>query len=128
MNSAPALSVQITMARGMVRVASLVSSDSVETASNPRKERHRMAAPAATAVNWKSWEMKGCSGLMLCARPEIVRKLMIAKVITNSAWMPTSTLFSPAAILMPMTLSAVTRAMATTMTPQIGICGRAALI
>ena len=34
------------IARGTVRVGSFASSESVDTASNPRKDRHRIAAPA----------------------------------------------------------------------------------
>ena len=43
------ISVQSMMARGMSRVGSRVSSESVETASKPRNDRHRMAAPARIA-------------------------------------------------------------------------------
>ena len=42
----PDTTVAIMMAFGTVRVGSFASSDSVDTASNPRKDRHRIAAPA----------------------------------------------------------------------------------
>ena len=43
--------VAIMIARGTLRVGSLASSESVETASNPRKDRHSTAAPAAMTPN-----------------------------------------------------------------------------
>src|SRR5882757_6948592 len=45
-NMSPHTTVAIMIALGTVRVGSLASSDSVETASNPRKDKHRIAAPA----------------------------------------------------------------------------------
>ena len=46
MKISPDTMVAIMIACGTVRLASLASSDSVDTASNPRKDRHRIAAPA----------------------------------------------------------------------------------
>ena len=46
MKMIPEATVAMMIACGTVRLASLASSDSVDTASNPRKDRHRMAAPA----------------------------------------------------------------------------------
>ena len=45
MNSSPAPIVTIMIARGTVRRESFASSESVETESNPRNDRHRIAAP-----------------------------------------------------------------------------------
>src|SRR6478672_6825637 len=50
-NMTPAVIVAIMMARGTLRVGSLASSDSVDTASKPRNDRHRIAAPASTGFN-----------------------------------------------------------------------------
>src|SRR5690625_7517555 len=47
----PPVIVAMMIARGTVRFGSLASSDSVETASKPRKDRHRIAAPAMTLSN-----------------------------------------------------------------------------
>src|SRR5882757_600716 len=44
----PETTVEIMMALGTLRIGSFASSDSVEIASNPRNDRHRIAAPART--------------------------------------------------------------------------------
>src|SRR5689334_2086717 len=51
MKMMPDAIVAIMIARGTVRFGSLASSESVDTASNPRKDRHRMAAPARIGLN-----------------------------------------------------------------------------
>src|SRR6185295_8557527 len=50
-NMTPAVIVAIMMARGTLRVGSLASSDSVDTASNPRNDRHKIAAPASIGLS-----------------------------------------------------------------------------
>src|SRR5699024_5288799 len=49
MNVAPPINVTSRMARGMSRLGSLASSLNVETASKPRNDKHKIAAPVNSA-------------------------------------------------------------------------------
>jgi len=59
MNSTPPISAVSTMARGITREASGVSSLNVVMASKPRNDRQRMEAPVSRGATFMCSEKKG---------------------------------------------------------------------
>lgn len=124
----PPVSVAMTIARGTERLGSFASSDSVETASKPRKDRQRIAAPAMTAPN-PSTVPSPVNGAARSTEPEpeMVAKERTAKVRMKIPWAAMMTMFARATETMPMMLRIVTRTMATRTKTHEGTIGRAAL-
>ncbi len=125
----PDTTVAIMMAFGTVRVGSFASSDRVDTASNPRKDRQRMAAPAKIGVT----PLTVPSPLNGATRFTLPYPAMVTKAITTSTTMKMicsarSRKLARATDTMPMMLSTVTRAIAIRIHTHGGTAGTAALM
>jgi hypothetical protein len=127
MNSTPQMSVANMIAFGTSRLASLASSESVDTASNPRNDRHRMAAPASTGPMPPAVPSprKGAMTSTL-PEPEMVATAMTRNTTMKIAWMAMIRKLARATETMPTMLSTVTMPMVTTMMTHGGIAGTAA--
>ncbi len=127
-NSRPAPTVVMTMARGMSRCGSRVSSARVETASKPRNDRHSTAAPAINGAK-PGWLPSPTKGRLRSSEGMPARCLtaMATNTTAKTNWAPTITLLMPATELMPITLSTVTRPIAASTKTQAGTIGKAML-
>ena len=123
----PDATVAIMIALGTLRLASLASSDSVDTASKPRNDRHRMAAPAKTGPRPPA-EPSPVNGAARSTvpRPDSDATTNTAKTTMKMAWIAMMRALARATETMPTMLSTVTIAMVTTMITQAGSAGTAA--
>src|SRR5699024_10257659 len=123
----PPVIVAMMIARGTVRFGSLASSDSVETASQPRKDRHRIAAPAMTLANPGAGPAPGQGAARSTVRvPDADESRSAAKARVKIACAAMIAMFARATDTMPMMLRTVTRAIAATTNTHAGIIGKAA--
>ena len=117
------------IALGTVRLASFASSDSVETASNPRKDRHSSAAPVKTEPN-PSTVPSPASGAIRFTLPD--PDIEAIDITTNTAMNrncnPMMTTLAHDTETMPTMLSIVTAAIATRIHTHVGTAGSAAPI
>ena len=127
MKSNPAPRVAMMMARGTSWVGRLASSDSVETASKPRKDRHSTAAPAKTTPRPEAVPSPR-NGAAMSTPPVPVRvTIAIARKVTmKTVCTAMMTKLARATDTMPTMLSTVTIATDTTMKTHAGIAGNAA--
>ncbi len=115
------------IARGTLRVGSLASSDSVETASNPRKDKHSTAAPAAMTPNPPAVPSPVSGAIRsTLPLPEIFTSASAMNVTMKMVCTATIRKLARATETMPMMLSTVTIAIPTRMKTQAGIAGNAA--
>ena len=124
----PAVIVAIMIARGTLRVGSLASSASVDTASKPRNDRHRIAAPASTGLNPGAVPspLKGAirSTVPLC---DNVTNDSTRNTTMNTACITMIRRLARATETMPMMLSTVTMAIVMSTNTHAGTAGIAAL-
>src|ERR1700748_147466 len=112
MKMTPDAMVAIMIARGTVRLGSLASSESVDTASNPRNDRHRIAAPATIGLNPGAVPSPR-SGAMKSTAPDwvSVTQARMRKTTMKIACTAMMTKLARSTDTMPMMLSTVTIAM-----------------
>ena len=123
----PDAMVAIMIARGTFRLGSLASSESVETASNPRKDRHSTAAPAAMTPNPPA-DPSPVSGAIRSTLPlpEIFTSASTTNVMMKMVCTAMMTMLARATETMPMMLRTVTIAIPTRTNTQAGTAGNAA--
>src|SRR6476469_5881516 len=125
----PDTTVAIMMALGTVRVGSLASSDRVDTASNPRKDRQRMAAPAKIGVTPPTVPspVNGATRFTL-PYPEIVTKAITTSTTMKMICSAMIMKVAPAHHTMPTILSTVPTAIGIKIHTHGGTAGTAALM
>ena len=124
----PAEMVAIMMARGTPRRGSLASSDSVDTASNPRNDRHRIAAPASTGPRPVAVPspVNGAARSTL-PPPNVSPSASTTNVTMKIACTAMIRKLARATDTMPTMLSTVTKPIATSTITHSGSAGSAAL-
>ena len=93
---------------GIRGAGSSVSSDSVETASKPRNDSARIAAPAKIRLQSIPDSTNGAVHDLTSTSPLMSPIASTAKTTMNTAWAPTRTKFMPASRRMPRMFSPVT--------------------
>ncbi len=122
----PPMTVTRTIALGMVRFGSLVSSVSVVIASKPRNEYAAIAAPAATPETVVVELPNGCAREHRVARRRWTATWRNERITKNSSTrtcIAISSRFTLAASLMPITFSAVVSAMNSRIHSHVGTPG-----
>jgi hypothetical protein len=119
--------VAIMIAVGTLRVGFLASSDNVDTASKPRNDRHRIAAPAKIGLipDALPSPVKGAIGSTVPI-PDTFTRASTTNVTMKIACTAMMRKLALATETMPTMLSTVTTAIATRMITHAGIAGIAA--
>ena len=129
MKKSPATPTMMKIARGMSRVGRSASSARVETASNPRNESARIAAPAVIATAEMSAEKNGANENSAPFAPSTMFLMVkTTNATATTSWMMTSSTFAFAAIFTPKRLSTVHTAIVRTIQIHIGTSGKTALM
>src|ERR1700712_2178854 len=129
MKITPDASVAIMMARGTVRVGSFASSERVDTASNPRNDRHRIAAPAKIGLHPLTVPSP-VNGAMRFTLPssDVATKAITMNTRMNTICTARSTKWARATDTMPTMFRTVTNAIDTRIHTHGGTAGMAALM
>src|ERR1700712_4971120 len=125
----PDVIVAIMMARGTVRVGSFASSESVDTASNPRNDRQRIAAPAKIGLHPPTVPSP-VNGDITFTVPsfDVATNAITMNTTMKTICTASSTKLARATDTMPTTLSTVTTTIDSRIHAHGGTAGMAALM
>src|SRR5690606_17886853 len=127
-NITPPIIVTKKIAIGIVLFGLIVSSDNVVTASNPKKDKQRIAAPAKTREAEPSGLKNGTVEKSVPA-PFPLNKPAIEKIIkeiTKITWNEINVKFTPATTLIPRMFTSVTTKTAKIVQSHTGSAGNSA--
>lgn len=120
MNSSPLASVHSRIASGTVRRGSRVSSDSVDTASKPRNDRHRIAEPAKIAC---ASPYAGSASAGSSPAPAATCAAAATNTAMNTSWLAIRIRFTRLTSRMPTMFNPVTSTMLATIHTLAGTAG-----